>query len=145
MTFKITDYNSIKFSYKKHCYQIYKPKQDGHNIRGLKRVFNLAEVMLSYYARAAVVRIDLHPNGFNIDNKMMTQFLKGYISKLETQYKCKVGYFCAREQNTSDKEHYHLALMLSGHKINYPDKLLNQLKLAWEAHSKGEIKRQLTL
>lgn len=140
MTFKITDYNSINFGYKKHCYQIYKPKQDGHNTRGLKRIFNLVEVMNSYYARVAVVRIDLHPNDFNIDNKMMSQFLKSYTSKLETQYKCKVGYFCAREQNTSDKEHYHLALMLSGHKINYPDKLLNQLKLAWEAHSKGVAK-----
>lgn len=140
MAFKITDYNSIKYSYKKHCYQIYKPKQGGHNNRGLNRLFNLVEVFHSYYSETAVFRADFHPNDFNIDNKMMSQFLKGYISKLETQYNCKVGYFCAREQNTSDKEHYHLVLMLSGHKINYPDKLLNQLKLAWEVYSKGVMK-----
>jgi hypothetical protein len=137
MVFTITNHNSLPFSYKNHCYQIYKPKQGGHNIRGLKRMFNLIEVILSYYSRALVARIDLHPTYFSSDNKIMSKFLKSYIPKLEKQYKCKVIYFCAREQNTSHKQHYHLALMLSGHMIQHSEKLLTQLKSAWEECNAG--------
>jgi len=67
----------------------------------------------------------------------MSSFLRKLITKLEKQYKCKVGYLCAREQHKSDKQHYHLALLLSGHKIQYSDKLLKQIKTEWELHSQG--------
>jgi len=138
MSFTITRHNSLPYCYKNHCYQIHKPKHGGHIKGVLDRIFNSIEAMLSHYAKVFVVRIDLHPKGFSPDNSIMSQFLKSYIPKLERQYKCKVSYLCAREQGTeSPKQHYHLALMFSGHKINHPENLLKQLKSTWEDSNAG--------
>ena len=94
--FKITDDNSFLFAYRNHFYSVYQPKSGTQNTVALKRVFRLFEIMLSYYSRVFIVRIDLHPQAFSVDNKVMSLFLKMFIAKLEKQYQCKVGYFCAR-------------------------------------------------
>lgn len=135
--FKITDNNSFLFAYRNHFYSVYQPKNGTQNTVALKRVFRLFEIMLSYYSRVFIVRIDLHPQAFSVDNKVMSLFLKMFIAKLEKQYQCKVGYFCAREQNKSDKQHYHLALLLSGHKAMLPHNILIQLQAEWAQHCQG--------
>jgi hypothetical protein len=84
-----------------------------------------------------MVRIDLHPRSYSPNNTSISSFLKQQINILEKQYASKVSYFCARERNTSDKEHYHLALFFSGHKIRHTNKVLPQIKQAWEKHSSG--------
>jgi len=137
--FKITERNSSIFAYLNHFYNVYKPKKGDLNKTALNKVFRLCEIMLSYYSRVFIVRIDLHPIGFSADNKVMSIFLNKFISKLEKQYQCKVGYFCAREQNKSDKQHYHLALLLSGHKAMLPHKILTQLKNDWIQHCQGSV------
>lgn len=137
--FKITDNNSFLFAYRNHFYSVYKPKKGTQNTVALKRVFRLFEIMLSYYSRVLIVRIDLHPQAFSVDNKVMSLFLKMFIAKLEKKYQCKVGYFCAREQNKSDKQHYHLALLLSGHKAMLPHNILTQLQTDWIQHCQGSV------
>ncbi len=139
MTFKRTKYNSLLFGYLYHMYSVYKPKQGDQNKTALTRMFRLCENMLFHYSKVFVVRIDLHPKHFSPDNKIMSIFLRRLITRLEKQYQCKVGYFCAREQNKSDKQHYHLALMLSGHKIQHSDKLLTSIKIEWEHYCHGTV------
>ncbi|MEM6190680.1 YagK/YfjJ domain-containing protein [Shewanella scandinavica] len=95
--------------------------------------------MLSFYSRVLVCRIDLHPGQCSADNQLINQYLKKLTHLLTKHYDCKVLYHCAREQNTSEVEHYHVELMLSGHKINHSEKLLSQAKSMWEQHSKGTV------
>jgi hypothetical protein len=139
MIFKITKQNSFLFAYLNHSYNVYKPKKGDLNKVALDRLFRLCQTMLYYYSRVFIVRIDLHPVDFSADNKVMSIFLNKFISKLEKQYQCKVGYFCAREQNKSDKQHYHLALLLSGHKAMLPHNILTQLKTDWIQHCQGSV------
>lgn len=137
MTFKITQYNSKPHAYKNHSYLIHKPKEGGHNKNILKQVFRSVETMLSHYPRVFVVRIDLHPKEFSVNNKMLSEFLKTYNKKLSVQYGSRVEFLVVREQNTSDKQHYHLAVSLNGAKVRSTNKLLPELKGAWEAFSGG--------
>jgi hypothetical protein len=137
--FCINEHNSLLFAYKDHAYHVYKPK-----LKGLKKSFVNAiisdyEVMLSFYSRVLVCRIDLHPGQYSADNRLINQYLKELTQLLTRHYDCKVLYHCAREQNTSEVEHYHVELMLSGHKINHSEKLLSLAKTMWEQHSKGTV------
>jgi hypothetical protein len=42
-----------------------------------------------------------------------------------------IGYIWVREQERSDKQHYHLALLLDGDKIRHPKRLNEQIKEMW--------------
>lgn len=130
--FCISKHNSTLMAYKNHAYHVYKPKFQGLKPQLVNKIISSCETMLSHYSKVMVVRIDLHPQQFSADNNQISQFLDLQVEKLSKQYKCKVQYLCARERHHSETQHYHVALMLSGHKIHYPHKLLNQLKSQWE-------------
>lgn len=130
--FCINKHNSTLMMYKDHAYHVYKPSSQGLKPHLVKKIISTCEIMLSHYSRVMVIRIDLHPRQYSTDNNQINQFLKQQANTLSQQYKCKVQYLCTRERHHSEIQHYHVALMLSGHKINYPHKLLNQLKSLWE-------------
>lgn len=138
-TFCINEYNSFLFAYKNHAFQVYKPKLKGLKKSIVNTIISDYEVMLSFYSKILVCRIDLHPARYSADNKLINNYLKQLTRFLTTRYKCKVLYHCAREQNTSEIEHYHVELMLSGHKINHSHKLLRLVKTMWVQHSKGTV------
>lgn len=132
MAFCITKHNSLLMPYKNHAFHCYKPKQKGLISRLVKQVISSCEVMLSHYSKVFLVRIDLHPNKYSIDDKEITQFFNLHVKKLSKQYNCKVKFLCAREQYLSEVQHYHIALLLSGHKVCHSYKLLSQIKFQWE-------------
>ncbi|UML94180.1 YagK/YfjJ domain-containing protein [Shewanella xiamenensis] len=137
--FCINEHNSLLFAYKNHAYHVYKPKLKGLKKSIVNAIISDYEVMLSFYSRVLVCRIDLHPGQCSADNQLINQYLKKLTHLLTKHYDCKVLYHCAREQNTSEVEHYHVELMLSGHKINHSEKLLLLAKSMWEQHSKGTV------
>ncbi|WP_282115440.1 YagK/YfjJ domain-containing protein [Pseudoalteromonas arctica] len=137
MTFKITATNSLEFLYKDHSYRVFKPKTKGQDLKALTKVFKHCEGMLSHYSKVLVARIDLSTNSYSINNQAFLAFIKKQLSILTKQYNSKVSYVCARERNTSLNHHYHLAILLSGHKINHSYTLTNQLKHAWESEGLG--------
>ncbi|WP_368485112.1 inovirus-type Gp2 protein [Pseudoalteromonas sp. SD03] len=137
MTFKITATNSLEFIYKNHSYRVFKPKTKGQNLKALTKVFQHCECMLSHYSKVLVARIDLSTQSYSINNQMFLKFIKKQLSVLTKQYNCKVSYICTRERNTSSNHHYHLAVLLSGHKIKHSSKLTYQLKHAWESEGLG--------
>ncbi len=140
MSFPITNNNSTLFPFKNHCHEVYKPKHGVLNKKLLEPIFGKCEVMLSLYSKVFVVRIDLHPKHYSANNQKVSEFLQASIKKIKKQYKCKVQYLCAREQLSSEKQHHHAAFLLSGHKLNYPSKLLSQIKTAWEKQGLGIAK-----
>jgi len=141
MTFKITTANSVNFIYKDHSYRVLcskkAPQQD---FKALTKVFQHCECMLSHYSKVLVARIDLSTQSYSINNQLFLKFIKKQLSVLTKQYNCKVSYICAREKNTSSNQHYHLAILLSGHKINHSSKLTSQIKKAWESQGLGYAK-----
>lgn len=132
MAFYITKHNSQLKPYKNHAFRVFKPKNKGLIPKLVKQIISSCEVMLSHYSKVFLVRIDLHPSQYSKDDKQITQFLNLQVKKLSKQYNCKVKYLCAREQHLSDIQHYHVALMLSGHKVCHSHKLLSQIKFQWE-------------
>ncbi|MCH1926393.1 inovirus Gp2 family protein [Shewanella sp. C32] len=135
--FCINKHNHRIYAYKDHCYEVYRPKSKGLINKVVKAIIADYEIMLSHYSRVLVARIDLHPKSFSPTNEAITQFLEQQVKKMREQYGCKVMYHCAREQETSNREHYHVELMLSGHKIRHAHKLLSLLGIAWNQYSGG--------
>lgn len=136
--FNITPHNSQRYVYNDHSWPIYKDSyQSLCSKRILKKSFELVESMLARYSRVVMVRIDLKPRSFNADNKLIKQFLHGLQIALTQQYQSNVGYLCAREQNSSDKEHYHLALFISGHKLQHPEALQKKISERWQRETQG--------
>jgi hypothetical protein len=136
--FFITPDNSQSHLYNEHSWLIYNDSYATPSSKFmLKKTFELVESMLARYSKVMMCRIDLHPSQFNPDNTMIESFLNRLRIALSEQYSCTVGYFCAREQTISKKEHYHLALLLSGHKVNYPDSILKQVGQRWEDETQG--------
>lgn len=138
-SFCINEHNSTLFAYKEHGYNVYKPKHKQLRKSIVNTIISDYEIMLSHYRKVLIARIDLHPNSYSADNKAINHFLKQLIELLASQYQCKVLYHCARERNISDTEHYHLELMLSGHKINHSSKLLSLVKAIWEKSYNGTV------
>lgn len=137
MTFKITATNSVNFIYKDHSFRVFKPKTKGQDLKALTKLFNHCESMLSHYSKVLVARIELSTKTYSKTNHDFLKFIKQQVEILTKQYKSKVSYICARERNTSSNHHYHLAILLSGHKINHSNKLTHQLKEAWESQGLG--------
>ena len=130
--------NSNQFKYKNHGYKIMNLR-GGYNSRALNNIFKQCEFMLSCYSRVFVFRIDFHLKEFTADNKLVSAFLTQYKKRLENNYKCKVTYICAREQHKSTKQHYHVAFLLSGHKVIYPNKVTLDCKSEWEKMTSGSV------
>lgn len=130
--FCINSHNSAFFPYKNHAYEVYKPKTLDLDYRSLKTIIADYEIMLSHYCRVLVCRIDLHPQTASADNQAISLFLKNLASTLSSKYRTKIIFHCAREQDCADKEHYHLELMLSGHRVQHSSKLLSIVKNMWK-------------
>ncbi|MDD2342337.1 MAG: inovirus-type Gp2 protein [Tolumonas sp.] len=138
-SFLITEHNSTLFAYKSHAYDVYKPEVKGLNFNMVNKIISDYETMLSHYSKVLVCRIDLHPRKYSVDNQCIEGFLSDLVGNLKLRYKCKVLYHCAREQNSSEKEHYHIEVMLSGHKINFSGKLLSIVKVMWGKSTGGTV------
>lgn len=137
--FCINKHNSSLYAYKDHAYYVFKPKQKGLTKNIVNTIIADYEVMLSHYARVFVIRIDLHPNKYSANNREIRVFLKQLSTFLSSEYQSKVIYHCAREQETSELEHYHLEIMLSAHEINHSDRILSLIRAMWEMHSNGTV------
>ncbi|MBO1271961.1 inovirus-type Gp2 protein [Shewanella sp. 4t3-1-2LB] len=132
--------NNIElFAYKNHAYEVYKSLPMGLSLKALKTIFSDFEIMLSHYSRVLAFRIDLHPKTGSETNQTITSFLKNLLKTLNTKYQCKVIYHCAREQDTADKEHYHLEILLSGHKVKHSAALQILVKTLWENQTLGTV------
>lgn len=139
MVFKITKKNSIFFPYKQHAWQVYSKEGCKPISKYLIKSFKCVEAMLMLYSKVFMVRFDLSPRQFNQNNEHIHNYLNLLIKELSESYKCQCSYICAREQKTSSKEHYHIVIFLSGHKIQYPDSLFKHIKQGWRCFDKGTI------
>ena len=93
------------------------------------------DLAIAIHRRLLVLRVDLHMNKHTNDNFILSKFMKNIKQYLDRHYGIKnIGYQWVREQGKSEKQHYHLALMLDGDKIKHPAKLNVTIKEKWAAY-----------
>jgi len=98
----------------------------------IERFIGQFDIALKVHKRLLVHRVDLHLNMFSSDNKVISRFINRLKQWLKRNYGLeKIGYIWVREQEKSDKQHYHLALLLDGDKIRHPKRLNEQIKEMW--------------
>jgi len=114
-------------------------KRSGCYLAILKPIKQQLDAMLSHYSKVLMVRLDLHVCEYSGDNKKISYLMKKLKKSLNQKYGMKhVGYSWVRELETSDRQHYHLALLLNGHKIRYPQKIIKWIEQFWQ--NRGEPK-----
>ena len=98
----------------------------------IERFIGQFDIAFKVHKRLLVHRVDLHLNKFSSDNKVISRFINRLKQWLKRNYGLdKIGYIWVREQDRSDKQHYHLALLLDGDKIRHPKRLNEQIKEMW--------------
>jgi hypothetical protein len=81
----------------------------------------LFAAMLNAHSKVFVYRFDLHIPEHTADNKVIGDFLRRLNKRIKVHYKTHdVAYFWVREQERSKQQHYHIALILDGHKVRHP-------------------------
>lgn len=99
----------------------------------LHNSFKLIDIMLSYYSKVTAVLIQLHQAQPTSDNKLMTLMVTKLKNTLKKHYKCEIGCFWVREQNEAESQHYHLIVMLNGHKCQQSKLVDEAAREAWQS------------
>ncbi len=88
--------------------------------------------MLSYHSRILVVFFEIHTDKYMKDSKLISDILRKVKRWLKNNYDMvRVGHLWVREKSKKKKQHYHMALILNGDAVNYPQKILEQVE--WQA------------
>ena len=96
------------------------------------KVIDQLDLAQQLWGRVLVVRIDLHQSQYTEDSKKVSWFFKQMVSKLKKKYKFdQVGYFWAREHESSKAQHYHCWFFLDGRKIKHSSKVIKMAKETW--------------
>lgn len=94
------------------------------------------DAMLSHYARVLFVRLDIRQHEYSGDNAVMSDFCRKMKKRLGRKYKTsRIAYLWVRELEKAKKQHYHLILMLDGHKVRYPSKVIQvaeEIAAGWD-------------
>ncbi|MCG6202757.1 YagK/YfjJ domain-containing protein [Psychromonas antarctica] len=102
------------------------------------KIIGQVENVLTWHRRVFVYVFNLHVGTFTLDNKYMAALMSKLRFYFKQEYKVKrLGYAWCREQHKSSKQHYHVALIVDGSKIQCPTKLFKTIKLMWEDVTTG--------
>lgn len=97
------------------------------------KIIEQIDNLLTWHRKVFVYVFDLHVGSFSLDNKCMAVLMSKLRFHFKQNYKIKrLGYAWCREQNKSIKQHYHIALIVDGSKIQCPTKLFEKIKLMWD-------------
>lgn len=98
----------------------------------IKAMIGQIEAILSHHSKVHIIRFDLHQDEYIEDSKRITSFNRRFSRWLKRKYNLKrVGFIWCREQDKVEQQHYHYALLVDGHKVRYPAKILEQAKEIW--------------
>ena len=87
------------------------------------------DAMLSHYSRVLFVRLDIRQREYCGDNAPMSDFCRKLKKHVSRHYKTvRIGYLWVRELENAKQQHYHLVLMLDGHKVRHPSRLIRRVE-----------------
>ena len=120
------------YTYQEARYEIASNKQYGIYIETMDKILEQFTIAEQIHKRLFVFRFDLGIDNFTADNKLLSQFMGKFIKHIKRKYQTNhIGYLWAREQNESDTQHYHIALILDNRKINNPSALIRKINKYW--------------
>jgi len=111
--------------------------EGGVNEKILTQVFKKLDAMVLYYSKVTVVMLQFHLKKYTLDNQVISVFLTSLIKRLKDKYKSEIGYFWVREQNGAPAQHYHMAIMLSGHVCHSSHHIFLIAQEIWELQNEG--------
>jgi len=117
-------------------HDLYLPKSmggKGHFLQVLVQIAEQLDAMLSYHCKVLVTRIDLRLYQGTKDNKPVSDFIRRLRKHLVTNGHKRFAYVWCREQNCSDVQHYHFALITDANANRHPHKLIKLIEYLWEA------------
>ena len=103
----------------------------------IEKIVEQLDICLDLHKRVLVVRFDLSLDEYSGDNHTISTFINRQKQRMFKTYRVKnIGHAWKRERETSKAQHYHVALFIDGNKIQYPSKLLRQIKAKWFKHGR---------
>ena len=88
--------------------------------------------MQSRHSRVLVFRLDLHVYDYTGTNTKISKMLRQLKLWLSNKYEMdNIGHIWVREMEKAKSQHYHLAIMLNGHKIRHPKKVIDWIENYW--------------
>lgn len=107
-------------------------KGSGLITHSIKAMITQVDAMLSHHSKIHIIRFDLRMYEYTDNNGIITAFNRRLHKWLKHKYNLKrVGFAWCRELETSKHQHYHYALIVDGHKVNYPDEVNRKVKEIW--------------
>ncbi|WP_019028767.1 YagK/YfjJ domain-containing protein [Colwellia piezophila] len=107
-------------------------KGSGLISHAIKSMINQVDTMLSHHSKIHIIRFDLRVYEYTENNGLITAFNRRLHKWLKRKYNLKrIGFVWCRELETAKQQHYHYALMIDGHKVNYPHEITNKVKELW--------------
>lgn len=98
----------------------------------LKPAKEQLDAMLSHYSRVLVFRLDLHVYDYTGSNDKVSKMLRQLKLWLKEKYDMEAtGHLWVREVEKAKQQHYHFVIMLNGHKIRYPKKVIEWIESYW--------------
>ena len=87
----------------------------------LERLVKVFNTSLLRYSKVLFIRWDFKVGSYTHDNSEVSRLFKKLKIHLERKYGIKnTCYLWAREQEKTPHQHYHIVLLLNGHKIRHP-------------------------
>lgn len=98
----------------------------------IRRIIEQVIAMLSHHSKLLVYRFDLHVKHSTDNNEIITRFLEKFKYQVRQLYGInRVGYVWVRERERVKHQHYHVVVLLDGHKVNYWQGLAEVIKQSW--------------
>jgi len=123
-------------------------KSQGHYFPILEKTVEQLDAMLSHHCKVMVLRLDLHLHDASDDNKVMSDFIKRLKQHLTRRASkgChkraslkRLGYVWCREQNKSNKAHYHSAFFVDASKYQKGHTIAQEAIRLWQERDVGLI------
>ncbi len=107
-------------------------RHGGIYTKDLKAIIDQMLALLSYDTKLFVCRFDLHQTHATDDSSHLSKFLQALKDTLTKEFRfSQIGYVWCREKVSSQAQHYHLAMLLEGHKIRATYRIEKFVLAAW--------------
>ena len=106
----------------------------------LERMIEQVGAMLSIYSKVHLLRFDLRTYSYSETNQLMTKFNRIFHRWITRTYGIKnnrIGFIWCREIETAKQQHYHYVLILDGHSVRHPIRLLDKAQDIWNNQLNG--------
>lgn len=123
--------NLAYYEYKQQQQLIFYPS-GGINKELLKRIYSQLDNMLSYYSKVTVIFLQLHQRRYTENNALLTKFFGLLKKRLSKHYGERIGHVWVRERHEAKAQHYHIAVMLNGHRCQKCYRVTQYAQQIWE-------------